>query len=345
MGLYLFTPEYRRYTPAMRLTHMVACAGCAAKLGPGQLTDVLKRIPKSQNPNLLVGLETRDDAGVFRISDDLSLVQTVDFFTPIVDDPYAFGQIAAANALSDIYAMGGLPVTVLNIACFNPDAAPAEVWAEVLRGAADKTAEAGATILGGHSINDKEPKFGMAVTGTINPSRMFANTEAKPGDYIYLTKPLGTGIVTTAAKFDDCPPESLAEATQSMSTLNDKAAELGHRHSIRCATDITGFGLAGHLYNVARGSEVTIEIFADRLPTFTGLKELIERDHLTGGSKRNQEFLGENFTKDDSVETWLQEVVFDAQTSGGLALFTSEDIPGLSPIGVVQVGRPKIHLK
>lgn len=329
----------------MRLTHMVACAGCAAKLGPGQLTEVLQRIPKSQNPNLLVGLESRDDAGVFRISDNLSLVQTVDFFTPIVDDPYSFGQIAAANALSDVYAMGGIPVTVLNIACFNPEAAPAEVWAEVLRGAADKTAEAGATILGGHSINDKEPKFGMAVTGTVDPNQMFANTEAKPGDYIYLTKPLGTGIVTTAAKFDDCPAETLTEATVSMSTLNNKAAELGHRHGVRCATDITGFGLAGHLYNVARSSEVSIEIFADRLQTFTGLKELIEKDHITGGSKRNREFLGENFTKDENVDSWLQEVVFDAQTSGGLALFTPEVIAKMEPIGVVQAGPPRVHLK
>lgn len=262
-------------------------------------------------------------------------MQTVDFFTPVVDDPYAFGQIAAANSLSDIYAMGGTPLTVLNIACFNPDAAPAEVWAAILRGGADKCIEAGATILGGHSVDDKEPKFGMAVTGTINPLRMFANTEAKLGDWIYLTKPLGTGIVTTAAKFDDCPPETLAEAIASMSMLNDKAAELGHQHGVRCATDITGFGLAGHLYNVARSSEVGIELFAGRLPTFTGLRELVERNNVTAGAGRNAEFMGSDFVIKDGVQDWLRHVVLDPQTSGGLALFTPAEIPGMRPIGRV----------
>ena len=328
----------------MRLTHMVTSAGCAAKLGPNQLTEVLRQIPQSQNPNLLVGLETRDDAGVYRISDTVALVQTVDFFTPIVDDPYAFGQIAAANSLSDIYAMGGTPITVLNIACFSPDAAPPEVWAAILKGGADKCIEAGATILGGHSINDKEPKFGMAVTGTIDPSRMFANTEAKIGDKIYLTKSLGTGIVTTAAKFDDCPPETLAEAVASMSKLNADAAQLGHKHGVRCATDITGFSLAGHLFNIARSSEVLIEIFANRLPTFSGLRELVEREHTTGGAGRNRAFLGENFQSADNVDPWLLHVVFDPQTSGGLALFTQEDIPGMEPIGIVRESQAGIQL-
>lgn len=308
------------------------------------MTEVLRQIPLSENPNLLVGLETRDDAGVFRVSDNLALVQTVDFFTPIVDDPYAYGQIAAANALSDVYAMGGVPVTVLNIACFNPDLAPASVWAAVLKGAADKTHEAGATILGGHSISDPEPKFGMAVTGTVDPARMFANTEAAPGDFIYLTKPLGTGIVTTAAKFDDCPASTLEEATASMSRLNDKAASLGHEYGVRCATDITGFGLAGHLYNVARGSGVSIEVFGSALPTFSGLRELIERDHLTGGSRRNREFVGSDFVVADNVEPWVVEAVIDAQTSGGLALFTPAEIPGMTPIGKVSAGAATIRL-
>jgi selenide, water dikinase len=274
----------------------------------------------------------------------VALVQTVDFFTPVVDDPYAFGQIAAANSLSDIYAMGGTPLTVLNIACFNPEAAPAEVWAAILRGGADKCIEAGATILGGHSVDDKEPKFGMAVTGTIDPSRMFANTEATPGDKIYLTKPLGTGIVTTAAKFDACPSETLVEAIANMSRLNREAAELGHRHNVKCATDITGFGLAGHLFNIARSSEVSIEIFANQLPTFTGLKALIEMNHVTGGAWRNQEFLGEQCVVDPDVEPWLIQVAFDPQTSGGLALFTPDDIPGMKPIGVVHEGLPRIRL-
>lgn len=309
------------------------------------MTEVLRQIPVSENPNLLVGLETRDDAGVFRVSENLALVQTVDFFTPVVDDPYAFGQIAAANSLSDVYAMGGKPITVLNIACFNPDSAPPEVWAAVLKGAADKTLEAGATIMGGHSVDDKEPKFGMAVTGTIDPTRMFANTEAKPGDFIYLTKPLGTGIVTTAAKFDDCPPETLAEAISSMSRLNDKAAELGHRCGVRCATDITGFGLVGHLYNVARASDVAIEIETHSLPMFSGVRELIAKDHVTGGAGRNREFVGENLIVDDLVEPWILALAFDPQTSGGLALFTKDEIPGLKPIGRVVEGSASIRLR
>ena len=308
------------------------------------MTEVLRQIPPSQNPNLLVGLETRDDAGVFRVSDSVALVQTVDFFTPVVDDPYAFGQIAAANSLSDIYAMGGRPLTVLNIACFDPEAAPPEVWAAILRGGADKCIEAGATILGGHSVVDMEPKFGMAVTGTIDPSRMFANTEAKVGDWIYLTKPLGTGIVTTAAKFDDCPPETLAEAIASMSMLNDKAAEFGHQYGVKCATDITGFGLAGHLYNVARSSEVGIEIYVDKLPVFTGLRELVERKNVTAGGARNREFIGDQFVVGPGVEDWVIQVVTDPQTSGGLALFTAEDIPGMVPIGVVREGQTGIRL-
>ena len=269
-------------------------------------------------------------------------MQTVDFFTPVVDDPYSFGQIAAANALSDVYAMGGIPLSVLNIACFDPTAAPAEVWAAILRGAADKTLEAGATIMGGHSVDDKEPKFGLAVTGTINPSRMFANTAAQVGDFIYLTKPLGTGIVTTAAKFDDCPPEVLEEATEAMSRLNDKAALLGHQYEVKCATDITGFGLAGHLYNVSRSSSVEIEVFATRLPVFTGLQGLIEKGHVTGGSRKNQAFLGDDWVIDFSVDPWLIEVVLDAQTSGGLALFTPKEIPGMEPIGIVRVGPARI---
>ena len=269
------------------------------------------------------------------MSDSLALVQTVDFFTPVVDDPYAFGQIAAANSLSDIYAMGGTPLTVLNIACFNPESAPPEVWAEILRGGADKCAEAGATILGGHSVDDREPKFGMAVTGTIDPNHMFANTEAKAGDYIYLTKPLGTGIVTTAAKFDDCPTETLTEAIASMSMLNDKAAELGHKYGVRCATDITGFGLAGHLFNVARSSEVGIDLFAGRLPIFMGLEALIERGHVTGGAGRNADFMGSDFLVRTGVPDWKRDVVLDPQTSGGLALFSSKEIPGMNPIGRV----------
>jgi selenide,water dikinase len=296
------------------------------------------------NPNLLVGFETSDDAGVIRVTDDLALVQTVDFFTPIVDDPYSFGQIAAANALSDVYAMGGKPISVLNIACFSPDLAPPETWAAVLQGAFDKTTEAGATVMGGHSVEDQEPKFGMAVTGIVDPNRMFANTEAKPGDGIYLTKPLGTGIVTTAAKNDVARPEELESAIVSMATLNREACDLGHRHEVRCATDITGFGLVGHLFNVARASNVAIELQASRLPLLPGVRRLVEEGQTTGGAAKNKKFLADRFVVGEGVPEWLVHVALDPQTSGGLALFSSREIEGVAKIGTVLEGEVAVSL-
>ena len=301
-------------------------------------------MPQSSHPNLLVGLETRDDAGVFRLSEDQALVQTLDFFTPIVDDPYAYGAIAAANALSDVYAMGGRPMTVLNIACFDPDAAPAEVWAQVLLGAYDKTTEAGAVVLGGHSVIDDEPKFGMSVTGMVNPNHMFANTNAKVGDRIYLTKPLGTGIVSTAIKFEGCTPEQAQIAIDSMMMLNKDACEVGLKHGVRCATDITGFGLAGHLYNIARASEVAIEINTSALPIFPGIEAMVEAGFVTGGSAKNRAFVSEACTIAPSVPNWLIQVCFDPQSSGGLALFSSEDIEGYPCIGRVVEGRTQIAI-
>lgn len=306
---------------------------------------MLRQLPQSANPNLLVGFETRDDAGVFALSEDQALVQTVDFFTPIVDDPYAYGQIAAANALSDVYAMGGRPMTVLNIACFSPAAAPADVWAAVLKGALDKTVEAGAVVMGGHSVEDKEPKFGMAVTGLVDPKRMFANTEAKPGDVIVLTKPLGTGILTTAAKNDACPPEALEAAIATMASLNRAGAEAGLVAGVRCATDVTGFGLAGHLFNIARASGVTIELEARALPLLQDVERLTREEWTTGGAKKNRDFLGEAFSADVGVEPWLTDLVFDPQTSGGLALFAPEAVPGFPVIGRAVAGNPAVRLK
>jgi selenide,water dikinase len=312
-------------------------------LGPAQLSEVLRQLPIAANPNLLVGFENRDDAGVFRLSDSQALVQTIDFFTPIVDDPYSYGAIAAANALSDIYAMGGRPLTVLNIACFNPAAAPPEVWAEVLKGAYDKTTEAGAVVLGGHSVEDNEPKFGMAVTGLVDPLHMFTNTAAVPGDDIYLTKPLGTGIVATAAKYDQCSQETLNMAIESMITLNAHAAELGLQAGVRCATDITGFGLAGHLFNVAKASGVSIELDASALPLLPDLEELVAKSMTTGGAANNRAFLADSL-EFVGVPPWLQEVILDPQTSGGLALFSSISIPGAAKIGRVIEGSAKIRV-
>ncbi len=311
-------------------------------MGPAQLTEVLRQLPASTNPNLLVGFETSDDAGVFKLSDTLALVQTVDFFTPIVDDPYAYGSIAAANSLSDVYAMGGQPLTVLNIACFDPAAAPSEVWAAVFRGIHDKVHESGAVIVGGHTVDDKEPKFGMSVTGTVNPTQMFANTNAQPGDHIYLSKPLGTGIVATAAKFDGCPPELLQQATSSMAKLNREAAQCGLEAGVRCATDVTGFGLAGHLFNVARASNVAIEIECNALPMFKGLEALVNAGMVTSGGTRNQDFLGEHLAFEASVPEWLRALVVDPQTSGGLALFSKLPIEGMPKIGRVLAGSPSV---
>jgi len=305
---------------------------------------VLRQIPASSHPDLLVGFETSDDAGVFRLPGGQALVQTVDFFTPIVDDPYAYGQIAAANSLSDVYAMGGTPITVLNIACFDPAQAPAEVWAAIFKGMADKVAEAGAIIVGGHSIVDDEPKFGCAVTGLVDPEKMFANTNAQPGNRIFLTKPLGTGIITTGAKNDAGRAADLEAAIVTMSTLNRDAAEMGIHHNVRCATDITGFGLSGHLYNIARASKVSIQIDSSRLPLLHGLERLVEEGHTTGGAERNREFVGSALTFDERVPTWMKAVVIDPQTSGGLALFSNEPLPDSVEIGAVISGPPHIHV-
>jgi selenide, water dikinase len=308
------------------------------------LADVLRHIPASAHPGLLVGLETSDDAGVFVLPDGQAIVQTVDFFTPVVDDPYAFGQIAAANSLSDVYAMGGRPLTVLNIACFSPDAAPPEVWAEVLRGAYDKTTEAGAVVVGGHTVEDPQPKFGMAVTGIVPTDRIFRNTEAKPGDGIWLSKPLGSGIVATAAKFDRCSEEELAAAVDAMATLNADACDAGHRAGVRCGTDVTGFGLAGHLYNVARASGVAIRIESSALPALPGVARMVEEGMTTGGAGRNAEFLGDRLRVAEGVPEWRRQLVLDPQTSGGLALFSSAPVEGSVRIGTVEAGEPQVAI-
>lgn len=293
---------------------------------------------------MLVGIETSDDAGVFRISDDLALVQTMDFFTPVVDDPYAYGQIAAANALSDIYAMGGRPLTTLNIVCCDPGAAPPEVWAEVLRGMADKTRESGAVNLGGHSVEDDEPKFGMAVTGLVHPDKVFDNRHAKPGDRIWLTKPLGSGILTTAAKNDLATTEETSAAIAVMSSLNDTARDAAHDAGARCATDITGFGLAGHLFNVAQGSGVSLRLSASALPLLPGVERLILLGAVTGGGQRNRSHLGDRLILHPDLPKFIHDLVVDPQTSGGLAIFSPNSVAGAVEIGVVDEGPARIEV-
>src|SRR5687768_3105659 len=271
----------------------------------------------------------------------MALVQTMDFFTPIVDDPYSYGAIAAANALSDVYAMGGTPITAMNIACFDPTLAPPETWAAIFRGMSEKCIEARVSVVGGHSVEDSQPKFGLSVTGIVDPAKVMTNAGAKPGDKIYLSKPLGTGIVTTAAKFDGCPPGILQEAIDVMSLINKEAARRALIAGSKCATDITGFGLVGHCFNVARASNVAIRIDSSQLPLISGIRALVERGHTTAGAKKNREAIGDAlvFETDDEV---MRHIVCDPQTCGGLAIFSATPIPDYLQIGEVTAGNPSV---
>lgn len=313
-------------------------------MGPTQLAEVLRHLPPQTHPDLLVGFDTRDDAGVIRVpgQPQIALIQTMDFFTPVVDDPYAYGSIAAANALSDVYAMGGTPLTAMNIACFDPAAAPAEVWAQIFLGMAEKCAEAGAMVVGGHSVEDSEPKFGLSVTGIVDPERIFTNANAAPGERLFLSKPLGTGIVTTAAKFDKAHPDEIKAAIETMATLNRGAMEIAQAQNVRCATDITGFGLIGHLWNIARSSQVKITIQAHRLQTLPGVDRMIAENCTTGGAKKNRDAVADYLTIHDQVPKWLQEVVSDPQTSGGLAVTSKSSIDQSVEIGQIESGEPEI---
>ena len=286
-------------------------------MGPGDLSQVLAPLPRQMDARLLVGSETFDDAGVFRLSDDLALVQTVDFFAPIVDDPYAFGQIAAANALSDVYAMGGEPLTALCIAGFPTSRVPLSVLTEILRGAQDKVREAGAVVAGGHTVVDDEPKFGLAVTGRADPRRLLTNAAAVPGDVLVLTKPLGTGILATAAKQGRLDDETQRIMIESMSRLNADASRAALAAGARCGTDITGFGLLGHMSHIARASNVTLRVSLARVPLLPRARELAEQGITTGGAERNEEYLERrvDWSAADEVERTL---LVDPQTSGGL---------------------------
>jgi selenide,water dikinase len=262
----------------------------------------------------------------------------MDFFTPVVDDPYAYGQIAAANALSDVYAMGGRPLTVMNIACFDPSAASADVWAQVLLGMHDKTVEAGAVTVGGHTVEDTQPKFGLAVTGLIDTATVWSNDRARPGDELWLSKPLGTGIVTTAAKRDLASADEIAAAVASMTALNETARDAGLAAGVRAATDVTGFGLAGHLFNIARASRVSIEVWFDALPVLPGVPRLIGKGCTTGGAARTRDHLAGRLEIEPGLPDWAVHVVVDPQTSGGLAVTAPRGavLPGFARIGAVR---------
>jgi selenide,water dikinase len=273
---------------------------------------------------MLVGTETSDDAGVYRLRPDLAIVNTVDFFTPIVDDPYVFGQISAANSLSDVYAMGGEPKTCMNIVCFPKGKMDIEILGEILKGGAEKVKESGAVVIGGHSIIDEEIKFGMAVTGVIHPDKILRNVGVQEGDVLILTKPLGTGIITTALKKGKASEESVNEAVKSMTTLNATASQVARKHSIHACSDVTGFGILGHCLEMASGSGVTLVIESAKMPLLRGAPRLAEKGYITGGCKRNREYLNDKMSIDKSIREGLVEVALDPQTSGGLLLATSK---------------------
>lgn len=314
-------------------------------MGPGDLSRVLAPLPRQMDARLLVGSETFDDAGVFRLSDDLALVQTVDFFAPIVDDPYAFGQIAAANALSDVYAMGGEPLTALCIAAFPTSTLPLTVLTEILRGAQDKVREAGAVVAGGHTVVDDEPKFGLAVTGRVDPRHILTNAAAVTGDVLVLTKPLGTGILSTAAKRDLLDDDTQREMIGTMSRLNAVAARAALELGARCATDITGFGLLGHISHIARASNITARVDLARVPLLPRVREMAQQGVSTGGADRNDEFLEQRV--DWGVCTDVDRAILvDPQTSGGLlvALPRSAVADYLSRVeGATEIGAVEQH--
>ena len=291
------------------------------------LAQVLRDLPAIEDPNVLVGTSTADDAGVLRISDQLALVQTVDFFTPIVDDPYEFGSIAAANALSDVYAMGGKPISALAIAAFPEDLEP-NILAEILRGGAEKAKEAGIDVIGGHTIDDAEPKYGLAVTGVVHPDRIVRNDTGRAGDALILTKPLGTGILTTARRRDAINDAAMQEAIHSMQTLNKAACEVMLRYEVHAATDITGFGLLGHLAEMT-GKKCGAEITASAVPTFDGVVTLAEGGFVPGGSRANLASAIQSGVRfDESLPESMRLVLCDAQTSGGLLFAVRADDAG-----------------
>lgn len=304
----------------IKLTHYTHGLGCACKLRPQALEEVLRSLPLPLDPAALVGLNTADDAAVYRVRDDLAIVQTVDFFTPIVDDPYLFGAISAANSLSDIYAMGARPLFALNIAGFPDKRLPLSVLSEILRGAGDKAAEAGIPILGGHTVEDSEPKFGLCVTGLVHPDQVLRNSSAQPGDALILTKPLGTGIITTAVKSGLADPETARKAAGVMAALNRAACEAMLAVGASACTDITGFGLLGHLHEMAAGSRVDVTLSAGAVPLIPGVLELAGAGAVPGGTLNNLAYVGEHVHFAEGVTRLTQLILADAQTSGGLLI-------------------------
>ena len=330
--------EVTRVTDRVKLTSMAKAAGCAAKLNPALLDAVLRKLPRQSDPNVLVGFDTNDDAGIYKLNEKLALVQTVDFFTPIVDDPHLFGQIAAANALSDVYAMGGRPISSLSVVGF-PERGDTAILEEIIRGGLAKMTEANCSVIGGHSIRNEDMLFGYAVTGVIDPSRIWRNVGARTSDVLIFTKPLGTGGITTALKKDRAAPESLAAAISAMTTLNRAASEAlqeienggSKSRPVHAVTDVTGFSLLGHAREMALGDpsrgieSVSLEFDHSAFEYFPGAVEAARDGHLSAGLKNNRAFIGDCAAFDASVSSEYQDLLFDPQTSGGLLAAIAPD--------------------
>jgi selenide,water dikinase len=309
----------------LRLTTLSHGAGCACKLPAAEIHALLAEFPPPEDPNVLVGSDTADDAAVYRLTDSLAIVSTADFFTPIVDDPYDFGRIAATNALSDVYAMGGTPLTALNLVAFPLAELGGEVLREILRGGSDVARAAGVSVVGGHSIDDPEPKYGMAVTGMVAPDALVRNSTARVGDALWLTKPVGGGIATTALKRGLAPEQLIHETVAVMTELNRDASLAAIAAGASAMTDVTGFGLLGHLHELALASGVAVEIQADAVPVIGGVLDLLALDEppIAGGTRRNREWVAESVDWSDGVDESLRWLLCDAMTSGGLLVALS----------------------
>ncbi|MDP6449348.1 MAG: selenide, water dikinase SelD [Lentisphaeria bacterium] len=309
----------------MRLTRYTHGLGCACKLQPKLLREVLATLAASTDTNVMIDGSTADDAAVYRISDELAIVQTVDFFTPIVDDPGQFGAIAAANSLSDIYAMGAKPIFAVSVVGFPSKRLPIEVLTQILQGAQSKVAEAGVSIIGGHTIDDTEPKFGLAVTGVVEPGKIITNSGSQPGDVLVLTKPVGTGILTTALKQGVLDPEHEAALVQSMSALNAEAAAAMQAVGVNGCTDVTGFGLLGHLLEMMNGSDTTAVIEADAVPLLPSAVDAAAAGVIPGGTRNNEVYTAVSVAYDDRISSVTRALFNDAQTSGGLLMAVPSD--------------------
>ena len=307
------------------LLSTVEQGGCSAKLPPQQLDELLKGLTNQTHPNLLVGAENHDDASVWKINNDTAIIQTTDFFPPICSDPFEFGQIAATNALSDVFAMGGKAISALNIVMFPSSKIDIGVLREILQGGFQKTTEAGAILTGGHTLDDDIPKYGLAVTGTIHPDKIISNDQAKEGDLLILTKPIGSGTIIAGHKLGETKQSDYQEALNTMKALNNQSADLMQKYSVKSCTDITGFGLAGHTYKMAKASKVTIKLNAESVPLLQGAYDLTDLGCIPSSSFRNYSYLKDDLNINSLINYNLKMLMFDAQTSGGIMMSVSPD--------------------